>query len=66
MAPIFVALCLIVLGFLFATTVTIYVFHRQQFKALPRDVDSLASVIGFVYDSPRLLQWVRDNQGSKD
>jgi hypothetical protein len=32
------------------------------FKVLPRDVDSLASVLGFVYGSPKLLQWVAETK----
>lgn len=32
------------------------------FEVLPRDVDSLASVLGFVYGSPKLLQWVAENK----
>lgn len=66
MAPAAVVLCLMVLSFLITITIIIYIFYRQYFKALPRDVDTLASVLGFVYDSPRLLQWVKENQASKD
>jgi hypothetical protein len=57
-----VCLCLSILAFLVVTTIWVYARHRQYFKALPRDVDSLASVLGFVYGSPKLLQWVAENK----
>jgi hypothetical protein len=63
MSPAAVYLSLIVLVFLCLTTIVIYAFYRNRFKALPRDVDTLASVLGFVYGSERLLEWVG---GKKD
>lgn len=60
MAPAAVFLCLDLLVFLLLTTIVIYTSHRQNFKALPRDVDTLASALAFVYASDRLLEWVRE------
>lgn len=57
-----VCLCLSILVFLVVTTIWVYARHRLYFKVLPRDVDSLASVLGFVYGSPELLQWVAENK----
>ena len=66
MSPTAVYICLFVLVFLAVTTIWIYTRHQQYFKALPRDVDSLASVLGFVYGSPRLLKWVEEHKDKKD
>ena len=66
MSPTAVYICLVILAFLAATTIWIYTRHQQYFKALPRDVDSLASVLGFVYGSPRLLEWVEEHKHEKD
>jgi hypothetical protein len=57
-----VCLCPSTLVFLVAITTWVYAWHRQYFKVLPRDVDSLVSVLGFVYGSPKLLQWVAENK----
>jgi len=56
-----VALCLSVLVFLGFTTLLIAIGYRHYFKALPRDINTLASVIALVYDSPRLLRWVAEH-----
>ena len=66
MSPTAVYICLVILAFLAATTIWIYTRHQQYFEALPRDVDSLASVLGFVYGSPRLLEWVEEHKHEKD
>jgi hypothetical protein len=60
MSPLAVFLSLAILAFLCITTAIIYGFYRNRFKALPRDVDTLASILGFVYSSERLLEWVRE------
>jgi hypothetical protein len=62
MSPAAVYLCLSILTFLVATTGWVYTRHRRYFKALPRDVDTIASVLGFVYASPRLQRWVNDHK----
>ena len=65
MSPTAVYLCLSILAFLAATTIWVYTKHRQYFKALPRDVDNLASVLAFVYASPKLLRWVEEHKHEK-
>lgn len=62
MAPTAVILCIVMLSLLTATTVLLQTRYRDCFKALPRDVDTLASVLGFVYGSPKLLKWVGENR----
>lgn len=60
MSPIAVYLCISILALLCVTTAIIYTTNRPQLKALPRDVDTLASTIAFVYGSEKLLRWVQD------
>ncbi|TID13390.1 hypothetical protein E6O75_ATG11306 [Venturia nashicola] len=64
MSPIAVFICLAVLAFLAVTTVVIFAFYSNRFKQLPRDVDTLASVLGFVHGSERLLEWAREKKES--
>ncbi|KAL1847264.1 hypothetical protein Daus18300_013999 [Diaporthe australafricana] len=59
MSPTAVCTCLVVLVFLCPVTVAIYIFYRRRVEVLPRDVDTLASVLACVHDSPRLLEWAR-------
>ena len=66
MSPTAVYISLSILLFLAATTLLMFTRHRRYFKALPRDVDSIASVLGFVYSSPKLLEWVEEHKHEKD
>ena len=66
MSPTAVYLSLSILTFLAATTVLMFTRYRRYFKALPRDVDSLASVLCFIYSSPKLLEWVEEHKHEKD
>lgn len=66
MSPAAVCICLVVLVFLCPVTVAIYVFYRRRAKVLPRDVDTLASVLAFVHESPRLLEWARQKKETGD
>ncbi|KIW31793.1 uncharacterized protein PV07_03385 [Cladophialophora immunda] len=66
MPPVAVCQSLSILAILLAITCWIYTRHRQYFKALPRDVDSIASVLGFVYASPKLLKWVDEHKHLED
>ncbi|KAK7698892.1 hypothetical protein SLS64_012102 [Diaporthe eres] len=66
MSPAAVYICLVVLVFLCPVTVAIYVFYRRRSKVLPRDVDTLASVLAFVHESPRLLEWAREKKETGD
>ena len=62
MSTVAVILCLAILVFLACITVLVYFPYAAYFKGLPRDVDTLASVIAFVYDSPKLQEWVAANE----
>ncbi len=57
-----VVICLAILAFLAFITVLVYFRYAAYFKGLPRDVDTLASIIAFVYDSPKLQEWVAANE----
>ncbi|CZR68661.1 uncharacterized protein PAC_18560 [Phialocephala subalpina] len=57
-----VAICLGILVCLAFITVVIFLVDHNYFKTLPRDVDSLASVLALVYDSPKLRAMVEQNQ----
>jgi hypothetical protein len=61
MYPAAVWLSVAILIFLCFVIVFIYTVYRNRFKALPRDVDSLASVLGLVHGSEKLLEWVREH-----
>ncbi|KAI4123257.1 MAG: hypothetical protein LQ347_006229 [Umbilicaria vellea] len=63
-SPVAFILCLAILLFLASSTVLVYFPYAAYFKTLPRDVESLASIIALVYDSPRLRQWTLDNEHS--
>lgn len=65
MSPIAVYLCLCLLALLVLTTVVMYSVDRSHFKALPRDVDTLASTLAFVHGSEKLLDWARDGTTTK-
>ena len=62
MSPTAVFLSLAILAFLACIAVLVYFPYAAYFKGLPRDVDTLASVIAFVYDSPKLQEWVAANE----
>lgn len=64
MSPIAVFICLAVLAFLAITTVVIFAVYSNTFRELPRGVDTLASVLGFVYGSEKLLGWAREKKES--
>jgi hypothetical protein len=57
MSTVAFALSVAALGFLAITSMLAFGYYHSHFKVLPRDVDSLASVMGFVYGSPKLLNW---------
>ena len=62
MSPTAVFLCLAVLVFLACIAVLVYFPYAAYFKGLPRDVESLASIIALVYNSPKLRDWVAANE----
>lgn len=51
-SPTAVFLFLAILAFLARVAVLVYFPYVVYFKGLPRDVETLASVIAFVFDSP--------------
>ena len=59
--PAAIVLNLCILAFLFLTTAVILIVHRSYLRLLPRDVDTLGSVLGFVYSSERLLRSAEDD-----
>lgn len=64
MSPTAVFLCLAITAFLACVAVLVYLPYAAYFKGLPRDVETLASTIAFVYDSPKLQEWVAANEHS--
>jgi hypothetical protein len=52
---------LTILVFLLLTTLIIAGFQRRYLKLLPRDVDTLGSILGFVYASERLLGFAAES-----
>ncbi|KAF7510387.1 hypothetical protein GJ744_006666 [Endocarpon pusillum] len=58
-SEIAVWLCVSILAFLCGATMLVFWLSRTHFKNLLRDVDTVASVLGFVYESWGLLKWVR-------
>ncbi|KAH0367722.1 hypothetical protein KCU65_g4437, partial [Aureobasidium melanogenum] len=57
MSPVAAILSMSILIFLIITTTILYSTNRKEYKAIPRDVDTLASTLGWVYASDRLLTW---------
>jgi len=57
MSPAAAILSMSILVFLIITTIILYTANRKEYKAIPRDVDTLASTLGWVYASDRLLTW---------
>ncbi|KUJ07862.1 uncharacterized protein LY89DRAFT_789522 [Mollisia scopiformis] len=55
-------ICLAILACLAVITVIIFLVDHDYFRRLPRDVDSLASVLALVYDSPKLRELLEQNQ----
>ena len=64
MSPTAVYLCLAILTLLTGIASLVYFFphNAAQFKNLPRDMETLASIIALVYDSPKLQEWVQVNE----
>ncbi|CAD0085889.1 unnamed protein product [Aureobasidium mustum] len=65
MSPVAVCLCLSILSLLILTTIVMYSTNRSHFKALPRDVDTLASTLAFIHGSDKLLDWAQDGASTK-
>lgn len=56
-----VIICLIVFICLTLITLIVYGPYANQFKRLPRDVETLASIIALVHDSTRLRAWMEEH-----
>lgn len=56
----------VLLASLCPVTVAIYVSYGKRVELLPRDVDMLVSVLAFLHDSPRLLDWARQKKETGD
>ena len=63
-AAVVLALC--ILTFLLLSAIFVYFVEYGHFKNLRGDVDTLASLLSLVYDSPNLLEWVSEHQNAKD
>jgi hypothetical protein len=57
MSPTAAIMSMTILVFLIIVTTIVYTTNRKEYKAIPRDVDTLASTFGWVYASKRLLAW---------
>lgn len=66
MNPAVVIICLCISSLLAVFTIVIMVIHRRYLSALPRNVETLGSVLGFLYGSERLLKVANDSVGSCD
>jgi hypothetical protein len=57
MSPTAAIMSMTILVFLIIVTIIVYTANRKEYKAIPRDVDILASTFGWVYASKKLLAW---------
>jgi hypothetical protein len=57
LSPAAAILSMTILVILIIVTITIYTTNRREYKAIPRNVDTLASTLGWVYASNKLLAW---------
>jgi hypothetical protein len=60
-----VIICLAILRLLLLTTVNVLCWHEGYLHLLPRDVESIGSILRFVYSSKRLLNPLADNGNLK-
>lgn len=66
MSPVAVLLSLSILAILLLSAIFVYFVEYGHFKNLRGDVDTLASLLSLVYDSPNLLEWVSEHPNAKD
>jgi hypothetical protein len=59
-------ICLCILSILIVTIVVIMVCRRRYLQDLPRDMDTVGSVLGLVYGSERLLKIAGENVGETE
>lgn len=65
MNPAAAIICLCILSLFILTILVITICRRHYLKDLPRDVDTLGSVLGFAYGSDRLLSLVGESAGEE-
>ena len=56
-------ICLCILSIFIVTIVVIMAYRKQYLRDLPRDVDTVGSVLGLVYGSERFLKIADDSAG---
>jgi hypothetical protein len=57
---------MLILVFLIIVTSVMYTTNRDERKAVLRDVENLASILGWIYASDKLLAWAAMWHGFKD
>ncbi|TIA16947.1 hypothetical protein D6C81_05754 [Aureobasidium pullulans] len=65
MSPVAAIMSMSILVFLIFVTIIMFTTNRHKYKAIPRDVNTLASILGWVYASDRLLAWAESAPPSK-
>ncbi|THZ06847.1 hypothetical protein D6C93_01292 [Aureobasidium pullulans] len=65
MSPVAAIMSMSILVFLIFVTIIMFTTNRHKYKAIPRDVNTLASILGWVYASDRLLAWSESAPPSK-
>jgi hypothetical protein len=60
MSPTAAILSMSISVFLIIVTLIMYTTNRNEYRAIPRDVDTLASTLGWVYASDKLLAWAEN------
>ena len=66
MSSVAVFLCLVVLVILAVLALLVYVPYIRYFKALPWDVETLASQLGFICDTSCLKSWMIEHEQALD
>ena len=66
MSSVAVFLCLVEFVILAVSALLVYVPYIRYFKALPLDVETLASQLSFVYDTSCLKSWMIEHEQALD
>jgi hypothetical protein len=59
-SPVAIFFSIAILAFLAVSTVLVFIVQRHDVELLPRDVESSASILAFVYASKKLQAWARE------
>ncbi|THX54559.1 hypothetical protein D6D06_05427 [Aureobasidium pullulans] len=65
MSPVAAIMSMSILVFLIFVTIIMFTTNRHKYKAIPRNVNTLVSILGWVYASDRLLAWAESAPPSK-